>query len=338
MGRFFFSIFLIIKRFRVASFIVISVLLAFLWLGISKIHLEEVISKVLTNTEETQTVNELMDNIDFSNKIVLVVSQRDTTVVPAYDSLIVMANKFVEALSLSDSLIKKISQGIGEDQVSKAYDVFYRNLPLFLEEEDYKTLTDRIEESSIQRTLQGNFKALMTPAGIGMRSYILNDPLHFTPLILEKLKRLQLGNEYKLHQNYLFSADGYHLFFFMESAFASSDTGNNALLVEHISQAKTEVDNDQCTLDYYGAPVVAVCNANQIKKDILFTVSLALVLLILLISLLFRSWRIFILVFLPVVFGISVSLGSFYWIHSSISAIALGVGSILMGITIMKNI
>ena len=334
MGTFFWSIFLIIKRFRVVSFVAISILFAFLWFGISKIHLEEDISKVLMNTEETETVSQLMDNIDFSNKIVLVVSQHDTSIAPVYDSLIGTATKFVEALSPADSLIKNISLGIGNDQVTKAYDIFYRNLPLFLEEEDYETLSNRIKDSSIERTLQGNFKALMTPAGVGMRSFILKDPLHFTPLILEKLKRLQLGNGYKLHQNYLFSADGYHLFFFMESAFASSDTGNNSLLVDHISRAKTEVDNDQCTLDYYGAPVVAVCNANQIKKDILFTVSLALVLLILLISLLFRSWRIFILVFLPVVFGVSVSLGSFYWIHGSISAIALGVGSILMGITI----
>ncbi|BAX82449.1 trifunctional MMPL family transporter/lysophospholipid acyltransferase/class I SAM-dependent methyltransferase [Labilibaculum antarcticum] len=334
MGTFFWSIFLFIKRFRIVSSIAVAVLLAFLWLGTSKIHFEEDISKVLMSSGETKVVNQLMENIDFSNKIVLIVSQKDTLLAPNYDSLIVTATRFVESMNPADSLIKKMSLGLGKDKVSQAYDVFYRNLPLFLEKEDYEVIAKRIDESSIKNTIEGNFKALMTPAGIGMRSYILNDPLHFTPLVLEKLKRLQLGDAYKLYQNYLFSDNGYHLFFFMESAFASSDTGNNALLVENIARAKTEVDNAICTLDYYGAPVVAVCNAIQIKRDILLTVSLALVLLILLISLLFRSWRIFILVFLPVVFGISVSLGCFYWVKGSISAIALGVGSILMGITI----
>lgn len=334
MGTFFWSIFLFIKRFRIVSSIAVAILLAFLWIGTSKIHFEEDISKVLISNGETKIVNQLMENIDFSNKIVLVVSQNDTLAAPNYDSLIVTATRFVESMNPADSLIKTMSLGLGKDKVSHAYDVFYRNLPLFLEEEDYEVIAKRIDESSIKNTIEGNFKALMTPAGIGMRSYILNDPLHFTPLVLEKLKRLQLGDAYKLHQNYLFSDNGYHLFFFMESAFASSDTGNNSLLVDNIVRAKTEVDNAICNLDYYGAPVVGACNAIQIKRDILLTVSLALVLLILLISLMFRSWRIFILVFLPVIFGISVSLGCFYWIKGSISAIALGVGSILMGITI----
>ena len=334
MGTLFWSIFLLIKRFRTVCTIAVTVLLFFLWYSSSKIYFEEDISKVLVSNGDTKVVNQLMENIDFSSKIVLLVSQKDTLAPPNYDSLIVTAKRFVEKINPADSLIKTISLGIGEDKVSQAYDVFYRNLPLFLEEADYDIIAKRIEESSIKNTIEGNFKALMTPAGIGMRSYILNDPLHFTPLVLEKLKRLQLGDSYKLYQNYLFSDNGYHLFFFIESAYPSSDTGKNALLVENIDQAKLEVDNAICTIDYYGAPVVAACNAIQIKRDILLTVSLALVLLILLISLLFRSVRIFILVFLPVVFGISVSLACFYWVTGSISAIALGVGSILMGITI----
>lgn len=334
MGAFFWNIFLFIKRFKFVSIAILTIVVAFLWFGISKITLEEDISKVLMNNDDTESVNRLMEDIDFSNKIVLLVSQKDTTIAPVYDSLIATAKEFVKLMEPADSLLATISLGLGEDKVNKAYDVFYRNLPLFLEDHDYETIAKRLEESSIQKTVEGNFKALMTPAGIGMRSYILNDPLHFTPLVLEKLKRLQLGNSYKLHQNYLFSENGYNLFFFIETAFPSSDTGKNSILVDNIAEAKTALDNEICSLDYYGAPVVGACNAIQVKKDILLTVSLALVLLILLISLLFCSWRIFILVFLPVIFGVSVSLGYFYWQNGSISAIALGVGSILMGITI----
>jgi 1-acyl-sn-glycerol-3-phosphate acyltransferase len=279
-----------------------------------------------------------MKDIDFSNKIVLVVSQIDTSISPEYDSLIATANHFIELLHQADSLIGNINFGIDNEMVNQAYEVFYRNLPLFLEDEDYQTIAKRIDQKSINNTMEGNFKALMTPAGIGMRSFILKDPLHFTPLVLEKLKRLELGKSYKLHQNQIFSSDGYHLFFFIESAFGSSDTGNNAILVDNIIQAKKAVDNNICEIDYYGAPIVSVCNANQIKRDIFLTVGLALVLLIFLISLLYRSGRIFILVFMPVVFGISVGLGSFYWIYGSISAITLGIGSILMGITIDYSI
>ena len=334
MGNFFWSIYKLVKRFRIVSFLLLVVLLAFLGSGISKIKLEEDISKVLMSSKEVESVNKLMEDIDFSNKIVLVVSQADTNSTPQYDSLISTANQFVEILHQADSLIGNINFGADDEKVNLAYEVFYRNLPLFLEEEDYEILAKRIDKSSINSTIEGDFKALMTPAGIGMRNYILKDPLHFTPLVLEKLKRLQLGSSYKLVQNQIFSGDGYHLFFFIEPAFGSSDTRNNSLLVEKIQQAKEKVDNTICTIDYYGAPVVGVCNADQIKRDVMVTVGLALILLVLLISFLFRSVRIFILIFLPVIFGVVVSLGSFYWFHGSISAIALGVGSILMGITI----
>ena len=338
MGSFFWNIFKIVKRFRFASFSLLIVFIACLCYGIANIKLEEDISKVLISSKEVETVNKLMENIDFSNKIVLVVSQRDTSSAPQYDSLISTAHQFVETIHQADSLIGNISFGIDDEKVTQAYEVFYRNLPLFLEEEDYQTLEKRISEKSINSTIEGDFNVLMTPAGIGMRSYILKDPLHFTPLVLEKLKRLELGKSYKLHQNQIFSSDGYHLFFFMESAFGSSDTKNNSHLVKNIQRAKDKVDNTICIIDYYGAPIVSVCNADQIKRDILLTVGLALMLLVLLISSLYRSGRIFILVFIPVVFGISVSLCFLYWIYGSISAITLGVGSILMGITINYTI
>ncbi len=336
MGNFFWYIFKLIRRFKFLSVSILLAFVAFLWFGVVHIKLEEDISQVLTKSKEVETVNKMMQNTDFSNKIVLIVSQADTTKTPQADSLIATAGKFVQSLHLqhADSLIGKINFGIDDDKVNQAYDVFYRNLPLFLEEEDYSILSRRTEKESISKTISGDFKVLMTPAGIGMRSYILKDPLHFTPLVLEKLKRLQISSSYKLNRNYIFSGDGYHLFFFIEPAYLSSETKNNSLLVNKIQLAKEKADSEDCTIDYYGAPVISVGNANQIKTDILVTVGLALILLIILISFLFRSVRIFILLFMPVLFGVTLSLGSLYWFHGSISAIALGVGSILMGITI----
>ena len=70
MGHYFYNLYSVIKRFRFASFSILIGLLVFLWFGISKIQLEEDISKVLMNTKETEMVNQILENIDFSNKIV----------------------------------------------------------------------------------------------------------------------------------------------------------------------------------------------------------------------------------------------------------------------------
>src|SRR5690606_17704047 len=144
MGTFFWEIFKIIKRFRFVSLLILVATLLFFGYGISKIQLEEDISKVLLNNKETETVNKLMEDIDFSNKIVLVVSQLDTSTAPQYDSLIATANKFIEFLSPADSLIGKLDFGVENEIVDHTYDVFYRNLPLFIEEEDYQTIEKKL--------------------------------------------------------------------------------------------------------------------------------------------------------------------------------------------------
>ena len=72
----------------------------------------------------------------------------------------------------------------------QTYDFIYENLPLFLEEKDYKTIEKKLLQDSIQATLNSSYKSLLSPAGIITKKYIVKDPLNLTALGFEKLKRL----------------------------------------------------------------------------------------------------------------------------------------------------
>ncbi|MFH1321646.1 MAG: 1-acyl-sn-glycerol-3-phosphate acyltransferase [Bacteroidota bacterium] len=86
--------------------------------------------------------------------------------------------------------------------------------------------------------------------------------------------------------------------------------------------------------EYYGALAVAVGNANRIKKDITLTVTIALFVLLIFISLFFKRKSIFFIILLPVLFGGIISLAFLFFLKTKVSVIALGAGSVILGITI----
>src|SRR5690606_13031181 len=84
----------------------------------------------------------------------------------------------------------------------------------------------------------------------------------------------------------------------------------------------------------FGASLVAVANASQIKKDIQLSTGVAMTALMMILALFYRRWFIPLLIFLPTVFGLVFSLALLYLLKGKISAISLGIGAILIGITI----
>ena len=84
----------------------------------------------------------------------------------------------------------------------------------------------------------------------------------------------------------------------------------------------------------WGGIAMAVGNAVQLKKDITLTLSLAILFIFLLLAWYFRSIWIPLAGFMPAVFGGLVSLAVFYLVKGTISAIALGIGAVLLGLIV----
>src|SRR5690606_3783002 len=72
----------------------------------------------------------------------------------------------------------------------------------------------------------------------------------------------------------------------------------------------------------------------QIKNDIQFTVGITFVLLILIFILFFRKLYVPVILFVPTLFGGLLAVAFLYLIRDGISAISLGIGSVLMGVTL----
>src|SRR5690606_10018245 len=86
--------------------------------------------------------------------------------------------------------------------------------------------------------------------------------------------------------------------------------------------------------EYFGATAMAVANAQQIKHDIRNTLSIALVALVALFIYFYRRAAIPLIIIIPAAFGSLLGIVVLYWLKGTISAISIGIGSVLLGLTL----
>ena len=123
---------------------------------------------------------------------------------------------------------------------------------------------------------------------------------------------------------------------FITPVFSTGSTGKNDELIKILEEELQHVQGESPTIrvEYFGGPSVGVYNARQIKKDTILTSSLALLIIIVFISLVFKRKRSIPLIITPVLFGGLFALFLIFFIKGSISAIAVGAGSAVMGIAL----
>jgi len=338
MSNIFLFLYRLINRNKIAGVIVLLVVVGLAAYYASRLRLSEDITKVLPQNQKITNLNFVYSNAKLLDKVVFNITRKDTTQPANPELLARFAERFTDSLKKNfiPRYIRSVNRPPTNEQMMDMYQVVYDHIPLFLDDTDYKKIDSLLNKQRIKNILEDNYKTLISPMGLGIKRIITEDPLHLTPLALNKFKTFQLSNNLKIFNGQFVTKDGRNLLVLITPA-STNNTAANKVLFEGIDQLISRLVSDEFSdihVEYFGSPVVALGNAGRIKKDIITTVSLAAVLLILFISLFFKSKRTFVLVFLPVLFGGLVSLAVLYILEDSVSAISLGIGSVLLGISL----
>lgn len=335
MHLLFTSIYRFLNKRRVLFF-----LLFILSVGLSvffacKLSLEEDITKMMPTDAKVERLNTVFKNSKFLDRLVITVSPSDTSKPSDPSILTNFTDSLVNKLSTVDTnLIKEITYKVNDDVMYDVYNTFLENLPVFLEEKDYEILNQLITSEKLDTTLEKNYKTLLSPASVVLKKNILRDPIGITPYALKRMQSLQFDDNFELDNGYIFTKDKKHLLFFITPKPKSSETAKNAELLTKIDSilSKELAKDPNIHAEYFGGMAVAVGNAKQIKSDVILTLSITVIGLFLFISFFFRRIQVFFLIFIPVLFGGTFSLALLYLFKGEISAIALGAGSIILGI------
>ena len=304
----------------------------------AQVRFEEDISKILPRDKQVEKLNQVFQNSKFLDRLVFLVSQKDSNAAAQPDSLIVFADQFVGLLQeRSGAYISKINDRVDDSVTMDLLAMITKNLPLYLDSADYPVIDTLIQREKIKETLEKDLRLLSSPAGAAVGNLIAADPVGISFLGLKKMQQLQYDENYTLYDGHIFTRDYKHLLLFIIPAYPPNNTGKNEKLLGQIDGLKDSLCRagfKNLEADYFGATAVSVGNALQLRKDTIYTQGLTVLFLVVFIGFYFRKKRAPFIILIPVLYGALFALAVIYFLKGSISVIALGTGSVVLGVAV----
>ncbi|MFK7113745.1 1-acyl-sn-glycerol-3-phosphate acyltransferase [Flavobacterium oreochromis] len=334
MHLFFIKIHEFIQKNRILTLLLLLLVLITVGFFAFQIKFEEDITRILPKNNKGDITSKVIKQLKFADKITVIIEKEKKGSV---EDLTQAANTFMDSIHLIQPYIKTVQGTVAQENVQQVFEFVYQNLPLFLEENDYKLIKRKTQSDSIKVLVENNYKSLISPSGLITRDFIVKDPLGISFVGLKKMQELAIGDEFIIKEGYLLTRDQSKLLLFINPQYGGSETDKNTQFVALLKTIQSVVNKEfkgKVQLSYFGSPIIAVANANQIKSDIITTVLLSMGTLILILILFFRKITIPIIIFIPTIFGVVFAIASLYFLRDTISAISLSVGAVLLGVTI----
>ncbi len=307
-----------------------------------RVKFEEDISRILPRDKKIEKLNEVFQNSKFIDKLVLMVSMKDSNAVAEPDSLVSYASSIEEAIKTKlASFVTKVNGRVDDEMAMNLYGSISEHLPIYLAESDYRYIDSVTQPAVVRATLEQDIRTLSSPAGIALKSMISKDPVGISMPGLKKLQQLQYDENFELYDNYVVTKDQKNLLLFVTPAFPPNNTGKNSIMLkklDSIIHAFEEQPGSKVTASYFGATAVSVGNALQLRKDTMLTQGITVLFIVVFLGLYFRKKRAPVIILVPVLFGSLFALTAVYFIKGQISVIALGTGSVILGIAVSYSL
>jgi len=299
-----------------------------------QISFQENINQLLPSSEQSSITSKVLEQVNFADKITIIISRKKNGLP---DDLIQYANQFLDSINTNCKLyISEVQGKIDEENIKETFDFVYANLPLFLDKNDYAIIQDKLQYDSISNAVEADYKSLISPTGIVSKGFILQDPLGISFIALKKLQQLSVGDDFEIKNGFVLTKDKRNLLLFITPRLSPNETDKNTIFIEKLNAIKNNLSSkfsNKVAMTYFGSTPVAVANATQIKSDVKNTSIFAVVSLIIILAFFYRNISTPILIFIPSIFGALFSLAVLYFVKGSVSAISLGISSILLGET-----
>ncbi|WP_367915431.1 1-acyl-sn-glycerol-3-phosphate acyltransferase [Leadbetterella sp. DM7] len=317
----------------------LTLFLALAYLGLTvflftRLQFEEDITRLIPKSESSDRASRVLNSLEFADKItVLIRKDKEGNT----DDLTAMADAFLDSLTVCEPYVRSVQGRLSEDTFEEAFAFVRSHLPLFLDASDYSVLEARLRPDSLRATVQANYRMLTSPSALVSGRMVMEDPLGMTFTGLRKLQDLNAGEEFVTENGYVLTPDRQNLLLFINPVLAGNETEKNTAFAEQLYRIQNHLNREfetKSTVEYYGAALIAVANARQIKQDIVTTTAVALAVLMLILMLYYRRFYVPLLLFIPTVFGVLMATTALYFLKDTISAISLSIGAILLGVTI----
>lgn len=218
--------------------------------------------------------------------------------------------------------------------------LLHTSLPnLIRTDDEYRRLSESITTNAIQTRLNWIRQSLTQPQGFVVKDIARIDPVGLSTIVMQRMAGVQAGmGDAHIVEGRVVSGDNKHVLIRALPNFETSDLEKSRTLVAALLDAAATVENSASNQHVHvaigGGHRVGLDNSRLIKRDVKRAVSIAVVAMFVLSSFAYRRRWLAIITLLPTFVGASLAGSLLFVIGAKVSGIAIGCGTILLGITV----
>ncbi|MBO6222309.1 MAG: MMPL family transporter [Bacteroidales bacterium] len=348
MTRIALAVYRFFKRYRSIFFLVLlGSFLVFAFLA-NKMYYEEDITKLLPATEGNSGVRYVFDKLKVKDKIFVLLRVKDSTMAKTdmLDTLISAGTRLCDSLKAHDkeSSIEDILFRVDPSILGDGAFMILDNAPCFLDSTFYPSFEKTLNPAGMDSLMQQNIE-IMENDGSGMwYDIVCKDPLAFRSIAMHNLSRsadlsdksaAKAEGSLTLTDFHLFSSDSTTAIIYVTPGFKAMDSKAGTRLIDFIQEEADELElASGVEVLISGKSAKSVYTAKRIKKDLVITVSIAMIFIILIIGYCFRTKDTIFYLLMPLLWGVVAAIAVVYLIQGQMSFIALGIGCIVIGVAL----
>ena len=228
------------------------------------------------------------------------------------------------------------------DKIEEGKEFIKSHIPTFFSESQIRQFDSLLTPEVLDSTMKKKHDYLVECDANGdSDKYItaLNmlgeDPAGLLMTLLPSDAPEQMGGV-RFVDEHLMSADSTVALSFIAPAFNSVESDKCADLVKMIEEVALRFEKNNPGVDvlFHGIPVNGAYNSRQIKKDVMLTLGISLLIICIIFGFIFRNKSTLPLLLAPIAWGAMFALSCIYWIQGSISLLAMGIGAVILGVAL----
>ena len=306
MTRFFIAIYRYFEKHKAFMWFLMAFTTILFAVLASQIHFEENLIALFPETETSHETNLAFSNMRVKDKIFVEFQAREGVEMSRED-LAAAADAYLDSLMAHDEkgYITSCLYRFDEDMMMNALDFVLNQAATFVTPDMYPIIKSWVDQGCPEEVPQEAIDMLGDYVG-----------------------------GYTLIDGHLFSPDSTIAVAYINPSFNSMDTKVGLPLVKLIrkEQKQFEAEHPDVEMLCHGAVIEGVNNAQTIKRDLIITLGISLLIICIVICLCFKNKSTLPLLLSPIVYGTLFALAGVYVVKGGMSFMAIGMGTVILGV------
>jgi predicted exporter len=292
------------------------------------LNVHEDIRSMLPDDKSDAALNfKLLQQAPFSRKVIINLKGGAHT--PGSD-LIDAVDRL--ALSMTPPFFSRVVTGPGESMSLEFIPWLVKAGPNLFTDQDLEKIEQKLTTEYIRRSLKGLYTKLLTAEGSAMKGLFQIDPLDLRTRGLEKLRFLNIIPQMQIRNGHFISPDGHDALIIAETPLEFTDPLHARKMLTHFQRLVEAVIPNTIDVSLISGHRYTLANSETIKRDVITILACSSVGLFLVFLIFLRTWGGFFVYLVPIsvfcIAGAGISLA-----YPSVSAVTIGFGAVLLGIS-----